>query len=108
MTLYYWAKDVNGTSNATGAVIQTWPIFNAAAFTIPSSLNAADFATITRSDGKSQSTYKGFPLYYYSGDKVSGDTAGNGISGVWFIIQTANFPRTPSPTPASGGGYHGY
>jgi predicted lipoprotein with Yx(FWY)xxD motif len=108
MTLYYNNKDSAGQSNVTGATLTAWPIFNAGTFILPSVLKSSDFATITRSDGKMQSTYKGFPIYYYANDTSPGLAAGNGIGGVWFIINTLNFPPTPTPTPASGGGGYSY
>jgi predicted lipoprotein with Yx(FWY)xxD motif len=63
MTLYYFARDVVGRSNATAAILQTWPIYYAPNPVVPASLNAADFGTITRDDGQKQTTYKGWPLY---------------------------------------------
>jgi predicted lipoprotein with Yx(FWY)xxD motif len=112
MTLYYFTNDTIGISNATGAFLQNWPIFNASNFVVPASLNAANFSTITRSDGLKQATYKGWPLYYYAKDQVAGDTLGNGVGSVWFVINPADFPpppltTTPPPTitpPADGGG----
>jgi predicted lipoprotein with Yx(FWY)xxD motif len=85
MTLYYFTKDSTGNSTATGATLTAWPIFNVAAFNVPSSLNAADFGTITRADGLKQSTYKGWPLYYYAKDINAGDTIGENVGGVWFV-----------------------
>jgi predicted lipoprotein with Yx(FWY)xxD motif len=108
MTLYYNNKDSAGTSSVSGNVLAISPIFNPASFILPSTLKAADLGTINREDGKMQATYKGFPLYYYVNDKVSGDANGNGSGGVWFVISIANFPPTPSPTPTpyqGGGGY---
>jgi predicted lipoprotein with Yx(FWY)xxD motif len=87
MTLYYFAKDVIGKSNAVGAVLQTWPVFTVASFVVPSSLNASDFSTITRDDGTKQASYKGWPLYYFANDKAQGDTLGEAVGGVWFIIK---------------------
>src|SRR5512136_177 len=58
MTLYYFAKDSVGKSTATAAILQNWPVFNPASFIVPSTLNAADFGTITRDDGGKQATYK--------------------------------------------------
>ncbi len=104
MTLYYNNADTIGQSNQGGSIISIWPIFNASSFIVPSTLQQSDFGTITRSDGQKQATYKGFPLYFYANDKVSGDATGNGLSGVWFVINITNFPPTPSPTPATGGG----
>jgi predicted lipoprotein with Yx(FWY)xxD motif len=34
-------------------------------------------ATITRSDGSLQVTYKGLPLYFFHSDSNPGDTKGN-------------------------------
>jgi predicted lipoprotein with Yx(FWY)xxD motif/plastocyanin len=103
MTLYYFAKDSVGKSTATGTVLANWPLFNPSSFVVPSALNAADFSTITRDDGAKVATYKGWPLYYYINDKVSGDTKGQGIGGVWFVVNPASFPPTavltPTPTP---------
>jgi predicted lipoprotein with Yx(FWY)xxD motif/plastocyanin len=100
MTLYYFTKDSVGKSTATGTVLANWPLFNPTSFIIPSTLNTSDFGTITRDDGQKVATYKGWPLYYYVKDQVSGDTLGQGVGGVWFVIDPANFPApTSSTTP---------
>lgn len=83
MTLYFYMKDSIGKSNATSAMLQTWPVFNVANLVLPSSLNAADFGTITTA-GKQQTTYQGWPLYYYVKDVAPGDTLGEGVNNVWF------------------------
>jgi predicted lipoprotein with Yx(FWY)xxD motif/plastocyanin len=87
MTLYYFTKDVIGKSTATGNVLAAWPIFNPADFEVSSSLKATDFSTITRDDGQKQATYNGWPLYYYAKDKASGDTLGEAVGGVWFVMK---------------------
>jgi predicted lipoprotein with Yx(FWY)xxD motif len=99
MTLYYFAKDSVGKSTTTGTLLTNWPLFNPAGFIVPSTLSAVDFGTITRDDGAKVATYKGWPLYYYINDKFSGDTNGQGIGGVWFVVNPASFPPTPTPTP---------
>jgi predicted lipoprotein with Yx(FWY)xxD motif len=53
--------------------------------TVPEGLNAGDFGTVTREDGKQQTNYKGSPLYYFGGDKVPGDVQGQGVGNVWFV-----------------------
>jgi hypothetical protein len=60
-----------------------------------------DFGTIKRDDGQMQATYKGWPLYYYIKDQVSGETAGQGVGGVWFVVNPTNFPPTPTISPGS-------
>lgn len=98
MALYYFAKDSVGKSNATSAIIQTWPVFLPGSFVVPSTTNTTDFGSITRDDGAKQATYKGWPLYYYSKDQKSGDTLGQGFNGIWYVVNPANFPPTPTPT----------
>lgn len=99
MTLYYFAKDSVGKSTTSGTVLANWPLFSPSSFVVPSALNAADFNTITRDDGAAVATYKGWPLYYYINDKVSGDAKGQGIGGVWSVVNPANFAPTLVPTP---------
>lgn len=53
---------------------------------VSSPLDAADFGSITRADGTKQTTYYGWPLYYYSGDANPGDVKGDGFLGVWFVF----------------------
>jgi predicted lipoprotein with Yx(FWY)xxD motif len=86
-TLYYFAKDTIDTSNAAGVVVDLWPIFYEQNIVVPATLNASDFGTITRADGKKQTTYMGWPLYYYSLDVKAGDTLGEGFGGIWFVIK---------------------
>ena len=42
--------------------------------------------TITRDDGTTQITYNGWPLYYFADDTAAGDTNGQGMEGVWFLV----------------------
>jgi len=85
MTLYYFTLDTDGQSACYGPCEQHWPVFYAKDVMVSSDLNAADFGTITRKDGSKETTYKGWPLYYWSQDKNPGDMSGEGVGGVWFI-----------------------
>jgi predicted lipoprotein with Yx(FWY)xxD motif len=86
MTLYRFNMDEEGKSNATSAILQTWPVFNVPNLNLvlPSPLKAADFGTIT-TNGQ-QTTYKGWPLYYYVNDIAPGDTLGQRVNNVWFVL----------------------
>jgi predicted lipoprotein with Yx(FWY)xxD motif len=96
MTLYYFTKDSAGKSSATAPVIANWPIFYVAGIVVPSNLNASDFGAIAGFEGQMQTTYKGWPLYYYIKDQAVGDTLGQRVNGVWFVINPQSVPLPPS------------
>jgi len=96
-TLYLFTKDTDKTNHycPTGACITVkWPIFYTDVVTINStSLSATDFDVITLTNGAKQTTYKGWPLYYYApaGDGVIeavGSTNGEAIGGFWFSAKS--------------------
>lgn len=86
-TLYFFTKDIMGDSKCTGNCLNSWPIFYHEKITVSSGLISSDFGTITRDDGKKQTTYKGWPLYYFSSDVNPGDIKGEGVNKVWFIAK---------------------
>jgi predicted lipoprotein with Yx(FWY)xxD motif len=91
-TLYWFKKDAPGKSECAGACVEKWPLFFRDEVAAPTGVAAADFATITRADGQKQTTFRGYPLYYWAGDTKPGDTAGQGVKEVWFVIDPGNFP----------------
>lgn len=86
MTLYLFTKDTAGKSACVGPCVEKWPLFAPDSVTVPEGVNAADFGVITREDGNKQTTYKGLPLYYFFKDKSAGDTFGQGVNNVWYIV----------------------
>jgi predicted lipoprotein with Yx(FWY)xxD motif len=91
-TLYMFTKDTANTSACSGDCLKAWPAFSTDSFVVPSALNASDFGTINRADGAKQSTYKGYPLYYWVKDKMHGDVTGQNVGKVWFVIDPEKFP----------------
>jgi len=85
MTLYIFKKDSPGKSACAGPCVEKWPLYYMEKVAVPDGVKAGDFGTITREDGKKQTTYKGMPLYYFAGDKKSGDVTGQGMGGVWYV-----------------------
>jgi predicted lipoprotein with Yx(FWY)xxD motif len=83
MTLYTFKKDSPGKSACSGECLAKWPAFHAYDLKPGGNLKAGDFSEITRDDGAKQTAYKGLPLYYFVADKAAGDTAGQGMKGVW-------------------------
>jgi predicted lipoprotein with Yx(FWY)xxD motif len=97
-TLYLFARDLpagggnSAVSNCTGSSADTtscvyfWPIFHAAN-NIVQGIAASDLGEITRADGLKQTTYKGWPLYYFVNDAHPGDINGEAIAN-WFVIRS--------------------
>jgi predicted lipoprotein with Yx(FWY)xxD motif/plastocyanin len=85
-TLYMYMKDTPNASTCKDTCVTNWPIYAADNIQISGELNAADFKTIVREDGKKQTTYQGWPLYYYAKDLKPGDTLGQAVGGVWMVI----------------------
>ena len=83
--LYTFKSDMPGMSHCEGACVESWPVYFAEKVEVKEGVAAKDFATITRADGKKQTTYKGMPLYYFSGDKAAGDTNGQGKRDAWYV-----------------------
>ncbi len=86
-TLYFFAIDATGTSGCNGGCALTWTPYYVETPVIGTGLLATDFATTTRTDGSKQTTYKGWPIYYYSGDKNAGDVNGDAIGSTWFVAK---------------------
>jgi predicted lipoprotein with Yx(FWY)xxD motif len=85
--LYIFKKDTGTTSSCYETCATAWPPFVVDAgegATAGDGVTGA-FGTTARTDGSTQVTYKGAPLYYYSGDAKAGDTSGEGLNGVWFL-----------------------
>lgn len=86
-TLYFFAKDSKGDSTCENGCLAAWPAFHSEELTLDDGLEASDFASITRADGSSQTTYKGWPLYLFASDSAAGQITGDGSGGVWFVAK---------------------
>jgi predicted lipoprotein with Yx(FWY)xxD motif len=85
MTLYTFKKDTPGKSVCAAECVTAWPLYYGEKISAPAELKPGDFGSITREDGKKQTTYKGLPLYYFFKDEKPGDTNGHGVKEVWFV-----------------------
>jgi predicted lipoprotein with Yx(FWY)xxD motif len=86
-TLYFFTIDADGSSGCTGGCLTAWPIFHTSSTKLGDGLDSKDFATIVRSDGKSQTTYKGWPLYYFQNDTKAGDVKGDKVGNIWYVAK---------------------
>jgi predicted lipoprotein with Yx(FWY)xxD motif len=93
MTLYLFEKDTGTTSMCTGSCAAFWPPATTdGAPRAGSGAAASKLGTTTRSDGTTQVTYNGHPLYYYEGDGAAGDAAGQGMNAsgaLWYVVSPA-------------------
>jgi predicted lipoprotein with Yx(FWY)xxD motif len=89
MTLYLFKKDVGTTSNCYAQCAANWPplILDPSARLIAGKgLESSLLGTTQRTDGSMQVTYNGHPLYHYSKDTKPGDTVGQGVGTIWFVV----------------------
>jgi predicted lipoprotein with Yx(FWY)xxD motif len=97
MTLYLFTKDTPNTSNCYDKCATAWPpLLTTDAPVAGEGVDASKLGTTKRTDGTSQVTYNGWPLYYYVKDKAVGDVIGQDVGGVWFVISaTGDQVMTP-------------
>lgn len=112
MTLYVFANDTGSTSTCNGSCASAWPpLTSSGNATASGGATAGMLGTTKRTDGTTQVTYAGHPLYYYSGDSAAGDTNGQGstnFGGLWSVVAPTGTPITASqsssaPSPSSTG-----
>ena len=91
MTLYIYTPDTANTSNCSGGCATAWPPLTVAAGVTPTAGAGVvgTLGVIQRADGSHQVTIDGKPLYGYVQDAKPGDATGQGVSGIWFVVQEA-------------------
>jgi predicted lipoprotein with Yx(FWY)xxD motif len=123
MTLYHLSGEQNGKFICTSAAcVGVWHPLIAPSGGAPGGVGS--LGTVKRPEGTVQVTYKGTPLYTFTGDQQAGETKGQGIKdvGTWSAVttgsssapaaNTSSTPATPAPSTgssseesSSGGGY---
>jgi predicted lipoprotein with Yx(FWY)xxD motif len=92
MTLYYFEKDKKGggKSNCSGSCASVWPpLSTSGSAKAMGGAEASQTGTIKRSDGTSQVTYAGWPLYTYTADTKPGEANGTDVKsfgGAWYPL----------------------
>src|SRR3954462_1945573 len=108
-TLYSLSAETDGRFICTGACVSLWhPLLVSGAH---KPTGARSLSTVRRPTGQTQVTYKGKPLYTFTGDHKRGDAKGEGFKdvGVWHAatVSSAKAPAAaPMPTTTSPG--YGY
>jgi len=109
-TLYLFEADTGTTSTCSGSCAAIWPpVTTSGNATGTMGATSSMLATTSRTDGTTQVTYNGHPLYTYTGDTASGQANGEGINaygGLWYAVTTAGAAAKGSSS--GGGGNSGY
>jgi predicted lipoprotein with Yx(FWY)xxD motif len=104
-TLYLFLADQGSKSTCYGDCASTWPALTSEGGpTADDGIDASMLGTTERSDGSTQVTADGHPLYRFSGDSAAGDVNGQGIGDVWFVVSPQGTPLKASGGGMSGGG----
>ena len=103
MTLYLLESDTGGTSTCTADCAATWPPLIAEAPTAGQGIDEALLGTTTRDDGEVQVTYDGHPLYGFASDEAPGDTEGQGVGDLWFVVDASG--KAVTDAARTGPGY---
>ena len=92
-TLYLFEKDQGAKSSCYGGCASVWPpLTTGGRPQAGPGASAALLGTTSRTDGTTQLTYNGHPLYYYISDTQPGQTSGEGLNQFgagWDVLSAA-------------------
>jgi predicted lipoprotein with Yx(FWY)xxD motif len=101
-TVYLYTPDTSSTSTCYTGCIAYWPpLLTTGAPKAGTGATASKLGTSPRTDGTTQVTYNGHPLYYYVGDKAPGDTSGQGKFNTWYLVTPAGTQIGAAASPSS-------
>ena len=87
MTLYLFTQDDANKSNCTGMCLESWPpLVDDGNVSVGDGLDTSLLGNARLPDGSMIVTYNKIPLYYWVGDTVAGDTNGQGVNDVWYVV----------------------
>ena len=88
MTVYMFDNDTQGAdaSVCEGDCATNWPAVTTDSDSPEVEGVTGEVGTIEGVDGSTQVTLNGWPLYYFVGDEAAGDTNGQGVNEVWWVL----------------------
>ena len=87
MTLYLFTNDSENTSNCYDGCAASWPpLLTNGEPEAGDGVDATLLGTTERTDGTTQVTYNGLPLYFFASDQSAGDTTGQEVGGAWYVV----------------------
>jgi predicted lipoprotein with Yx(FWY)xxD motif len=103
-TLYVFSEDKQGGASACdGECLASWPALRGGVGA-GDGVDSGLIGTITRPDGTAQTTYAGWPLYYYARDRSAGDLNGQGVKAAWYVVSPeGDIIKSTAPSGGVGG-----
>ncbi|QKJ19072.1 COG4315 family predicted lipoprotein [Microbacterium hominis] len=88
MTVYMFDNDTqdSGVSSCEGQCLENWPPVTTESDAPAVDGVSGEVGTITGTDGSTQVTLNGWPLYYFIGDEAAGDVNGQAVNDVWWVL----------------------
>ena len=87
MTLYVFTKDGPDQSNCDAKCMANWPpLLTQGKPIVGSGVDDSKIGSAMLADGTKIVTYNHLPLYYFIKDTKAGDTSGQGVGSVWYVI----------------------
>jgi predicted lipoprotein with Yx(FWY)xxD motif len=104
MTVYVYDKDTagSGTSACTATCASTWPAVTTTTSTPVVVGVTGTVGTITGTNGKTQITLNGLPLYTFASDTAPGAVAGQGYKGIWWAVSPSGDKLTTATKNSNG------
>jgi predicted lipoprotein with Yx(FWY)xxD motif len=103
MTLYMYPPDTRNpiTSNCYDQCARAWPpLLTAGKPEVKGAgLDEKLIGTTTRKDGTVQVAYNGWPLYYWQRDRNPGDTLGQAVGDIWWVMTADGGTITSAANP---------
>src|SRR3954454_21874742 len=101
--LYMFNPDNRGDSVCYDQCAAAWPPTLTKGKPIAGTgADASMLGTITRKDGKTQVTYNKYPLYTFAFDPKPGDTNGQAVKSIWWVMNAAGVPQDEPAKVAVG------
>lgn len=89
-TVYLFVQDTGTSSTCYTSCAKFWPpVLTTGAPQAGAGAQASLLGITQRTDGTTEVTYGGHPVYYFQNDQAAGDTKGQGVNGfgaLWWVL----------------------
>ena len=92
LALYLFLNDSQDGESSTctdDCAVQWPPLLSQGSLIAGEDVDSTLLGILQREDGSIQVTYNAWPLYRFHGDATLGDTNGQGLEGLWFLVTPA-------------------